>query len=472
MKSASWIQSLIVARKGARAPVNATTRNTLTMCPRVRSGLKTFAATLMLSLFALFFWSPMTSGQSPEKRREFVYGVNAFTGIEYEGVAYPRSVDTIYLMADVMNIVSPRESMVYFWPITNELRVDWDRLNETVQGTLEILSGGDLVASIDQTKYVIQYPDGLGTGLPFVYTHDKAEHQYQEFERLRIEFRDRVFAYYEATRNYRQALADQARQGNLEGESPPPPQEPAPFLFYSTTVNHGFPVVLSPGRYQIRVRDAAGEIVPESVRKLIAFSHAREGVAYSIIPHDKYTFPEESKDPSHIIYAREGTIFYLQPSKELEYNDLYLTRLSAPQSTEGNVDRWMWLPLREIKRGTLEIIENGQVVEQIQRRNYVVRQITGNSLGYEIHDQETTDIERLRSRRPDFSGYAIQIERGQPSFRIRLIDENGQVFAGSERDIHLVNTAPSNAYALPLLPLGVGIGLVLWRRLRYTKVSE
>lgn len=410
--------------------------------------------------------------QTPEKTQEFVYGVNAFTGLEYEGIAYPTTVDTIYLMADVTNIISPRESLVYFWPITNELRVDWDGLNESVFGTLEIVQGRHVIATVEQAPYVIQYPEGLGTGDPFVYTGEEAEAQFQEFQRLRVEFRDSVFAFYEATRQYRENLEEQRKAGTLDGEPPPPPAEPAPFIFYSTSVNEGFPVTLPEGRYQIRVRNPDGQVIPESERNLNVFAPTREGVTYSIIPHDKYTFPEESKDPSQALYARANTVFYLQPSAELEFNELYLNRLSAPQSTEGDIDQWTWLPLRAIDTGTLEVIVDGQIVDRVERRDYVVRQITGNALGYEIHDQETTDVERLRERRPDFSGYAIAVKPEQPSFRVRLVDESGEVLPGSERDVYLINTAATrNLYALPLLPLVFGIGLVLWRRSRFTKVD-
>ncbi len=412
-------------------------------------------------------------GQEPEKKREFVYGVNAFTGLEYEGVAYPNTVDTLYLLADVVNIVSPRESLVYFWPITNQLQVDWSALNEKVEGTLELLQGGSVVATIEQTQYVIQYPDGLGIGKVHVYTGEEAVRQQQEFERQRIEFRDRVFAYYEATRQYRADLLEKARSGEkMEGAPPPPPEEPAPFLFFSTAVHEGFPLNLAAGRYQIRVRDPDGNIVPESERSLVAFASVRDGVAYSVIPHDKYTFPEESRDPSQVLYARAGSIFYLQPSNALEYNDFYLIHLSEPQSTRGNLQQYQWMPLRSIDEGTLEILVDGQVVEQIERRNYVVRQITGTARGYEIHDQSTTTEERLRRRRPDFSGYAVVVEPDRPSFSLRLVDEDGIVLPGSERDVHLVHTAAAgNFYALPLLPLALGLGLFVWRRRRFATVA-
>ena len=453
--------SFLPQRRGGRKGVLNILPRTLRLCGKI-----------IFVFFVLLLTYAPSQAQEPEKVREFVYGVNAFTGLEYEGVSYPNAVDTLYLLADITNIVSPRESLVYFWPITNQVQVDWGKLNEKVEGTLEVVQRGTVVATVEQTKYVVQYPDGLGTGDAIVYTGEEALLQYEEFERQRIDFRDRVFAYYEATRQYRANLLEQTRNGTMEGEPPPPPAEPRPFLFFSTAAHDGFPLTLPAGRYQIRVRNPEGSIVPDSERNLITFAPIRAGVTYSIIPHDKYTFPEESKDPSQILYARAGSVFYLQPSNELEYNDSYLTHLSDPQSTRGNVDQHQWMPLRSIDAGTLEILVDGEVVERIERRNFVVRQITGAALGYEIHDQLTVEEERLRERRPDFAAYAVVVEPDRPSFSLRLVDESGAVVLGSEREVHLVRTdVAGNFYALPLLPLVFGLGLVVWRRNRFVAVN-
>ncbi len=55
----------------------------------------------------------------------------------------------------------------------------------------------------------------------------------------------------------------------------------------------------------------------------------------------------------------------------------------------------------------LVVAQGKRLADWIARRFYAVRQIKGVALGYEIHDQPTTDLERLRKRRPDFQGYPV-----------------------------------------------------------------
>ena len=151
--------------------------------------------------------------QVPVKERRFVYGVNAFTGRDYVGTFYPPTVNTLYLLGDRCSIVSPRYTLLYFWPITNEYKADWDGLNETVTGTLEILRRGKLLHSLSQTKYVIQHPRGLDAGEVHLYIGREAEAQYQEFQRQRQAYRDRVWEYYEATRKYQEQLEEELAKG-------------------------------------------------------------------------------------------------------------------------------------------------------------------------------------------------------------------------------------------------------------------
>jgi hypothetical protein len=421
---------------------------------------------VVVALVLLTLWPGSSQAQVPEKRQEFVYGINAFTGRIYQGTFYPLSEDTLYLLADVTNIISPRHSLVYFWPITNEQRVDWSGLNETVDGSLEIVQEGQVIQTIPGTQYIIQYPRGSAAGEVYVYLGAEAEAQYQEFDRLRRRYRDEVAEYYEASRNYRQDLEERAQSGTLKkGElPPPPPAEPEPFVFTSTGVFDGIPVKLPVGNYRIRLRDPQGQIVAGSERRLIVFDSGRNGVSYNIIPHDKWTIPDQSDDPSQVLYGRPDSIIYLQPYTQKEYNELYFTRLASPQSTLGSYDRWVWNQLEPIEAGQLELLQDGQVLERIAWKPYVVRQYTGSALGYEILDQETASEERLRSRTPDFKAFRVNINLGD-SFSIRLIDPAGQVVPGSERQVKMVQAETANGYfLLPLLPLALGAGLTLWRR--------
>lgn len=428
----------------------------------MRKGTLCLPVALLLSIF----FTAAALAQAPVKERQFVYGVNAFAGRDYVGTFYPPTVNTLYLLADTRSIVSPRYTLLYFWPITNEYKVDWDSLNETVTGTLEILRRGKLLHSLSQTKYVIQHPRGPDAGEVHLYIGREAEAQYQEFQRQRQAYRDRVWEYYEATRRYQEQLEEELAKGERgeEVSIPDPPLEPEPFMFFSTSLNDGFPIELPAGAYSIRIRGADGQIVPQSERKLIVFSPRREGLGYTIIPQTKWTTPEQADDPSRVIYARSGSSMYLQPFVEEEHNELYYTCLAKPQSTEGSSDRWVWVHIQPKDGGYLEVLRDGQVIGRVERKPYWVKQIPGPALGYEVVEYQAGG-EGSRPRSPDFEGYEIRVEPGQPSYAIRLVEPDGSVVVGSEREIRLVKTRNLWAlYLLPLLPLTAGVSLTVWRR--------
>ena len=53
-------------------------------------------------------------------RREFVYGLTLFDGGQYQGTFCPEEIGTIYLVAGVASVFSPRRTDVYYWPLTKE----------------------------------------------------------------------------------------------------------------------------------------------------------------------------------------------------------------------------------------------------------------------------------------------------------------------------------------------------------------
>jgi len=411
--------------------------------------------------------------QTPDKQREFVYGLSIFTGQQYLGTFLPPTEGTLYMLADVTNVVSPRNTLVYFWPVTNEFKAAWDELNETVDGTLEIVQGGQVIQSLDQTQYVVQYPKGYKGGEVHIYSGKEAEAQYQKFDEARRAYRDEVAAYFEATAHYRDKVEGAMIDGSLTKEPEPPPEEPKPFIFLSTNLHDGFPITLPAGNYSIRLRDEDGQIIPESERKLVVFSFERMGVGYGVVPQDKWTTPDQSDDPSQILYARSGTVIYLQPFNEGEYNDLYFARLEAPQSTNGNIDHYRWVHHRPKEAGSLEVLHGGQVVDQIESKPYLVKQLPGSALGYEVIEQASAEDERSKTRTPDFEGYEIRVEPGQPSFTVRLLDTDGNVIAGSEREIRLVDSQYSSSlFLMPLLPLAIGTVLIVWRKRRFARLPK
>ena len=126
-----------------------------------------------------------------------------------------------------------------------------------------------------------------------------------------------------------------------------------------------------------------------------------------------------------MIYLRRGIIAQLQPNEEEEYRDIHLTRLLDPQDTSGRPDLYQWLQTDEIQDGVLVVAQGKRLVKRIARRSYAVRQITGVALGYEIHDQATTDLERLRERRLDFQNYPVDTRALPTSFKVHLENADG-----------------------------------------------
>src|SRR6185436_20496767 len=99
----------------------------------------------LAALFAIVLSAGLASAQVPEKERRFVYGLNLFDGVEYTTGYVPPSVDAVYVMADHLGVLDPKMTEVYFWPITNDYRADFNSLNEIVDGRLEILQGRKVI---------------------------------------------------------------------------------------------------------------------------------------------------------------------------------------------------------------------------------------------------------------------------------------------------------------------------------------
>src|SRR5207302_1187226 len=226
------------AGPGTRGRSTATHRN---------PAMNRAVTTLVLVLLA----AGIARAQVPVKERQFVYGINAFAWEGYAGSLSARPAHTIYVLAGHRSIVSARETLVYFWPITGEYRADWSGLNASVAGALEVFQAGRAVTVLPRQSYVIQYPNG-------------------------------------------------------------PDSAPD------------------------------GQIVEGSQRSLVAFSHRREAVGFTIVPQTRWTVPERSDEPASTIYARPDQVLYFQPFAAREYNELAYAHLTNPQSAEGRSDGWRW----------------------------------------------------------------------------------------------------------------------------------
>ncbi|MFL2650709.1 MAG: hypothetical protein ACJ0HE_00795 [Anaerolineales bacterium] len=435
-----------------------------------------------------------------EKREEFVYGVNAYNGTLYQGVFHPPSVDTIYLLADTINIISPRKTLIYYWAVTNEYKADFDSMNEDIPGTLEIKLKGELVLTVEPTDYVIQYPEGITRGAAEVYLGGAAQRKYGEWEEALRMYRLDVSEYYEASRNWRTDLTERVQSGKVTSEDDvlvSQPMRPADFLYSSTKVFRGVPLNLPPGEYDIQMRNDAGKIVADSVKKLVVFQSDRVGVGYTVIPEDKWTTPEQTYNPDEMLYVRSDNTLYLDPFFESEYNEQYFTHLEAPQAPNFVNFDWKWVKEENFKISDssrwrrsedadvtfigerrpgphindegiaydMQVVERDMLQNPIEFEDYMVRQNPGKALGYEILEAMEGLSQGMRDRSPDFSAFQIIVRRSIQDLEVSLQGEDGAILSGSGRTVDVVRGSGSTDLFLALiLPIVLGIVMVGYRR--------
>jgi len=425
--------------------------------------VRRLALSLIVALVAL--WPTASSGQVPEKQRQFVWGLNSFNGVDFSTGFAPRSVEAIYVLADQESAIDPKRTDVYFWPITNDYRPDWTALNELVPGTLEVLQGGRVVRTVELTEYVVQFDRASGIGNGRISTGAQAREHRAEFERERQAYLDRLRAYSDATEQFNQRIEELARQPGPT-TPPPAPAQPAPFSLYSTDLARGFPLDLPSGQYAIQLRAPDGSVLPESRKRLVAVAPRRQGVGYDVVPQEKWTVPERASDPDNTIYTVPGGVVYLRPFVALEFNALEHARLANPQDVEAAASRWTWVHVAAIDGARLAV--DGRPIASGQ---YTVQQVPGAALGYTIVPFERRADDpppgTLGERSPDLTAYRVEAPAGRAALDLRLVDASGQELAGGARQLRSVPAVPDWLLALPVvLPLAVGATVVLWRRER------
>ncbi len=420
--------------------------------------------TLLLTLLALLI--PLSvNAQAPEQTEAFVYGINAALPGAVVGTFAPPEVDEIFLLADQTSILSPRRTLVYYWPITNEYRASWSLMNEQVEGVLEVLQGGEVIASNEQMPYTIHFGAGDSNKIPQLYIGDEAIAADQQFEAEQLAYRQATLDYEDARQEWLALAREAQARGDDPSTIPAPPSRPTPISVFSTGLNSGFPINLPEGDYQVRTRTVDGEIIPESVRDLTVFAPRRMAVGYELVPESRWTFKEDLSDLSNAVLGEDDTVVFLQPRVVREFPTEAYERLQDPQYVGRGGQEWSWIGGEAVPDGSLELVQNGEVVERVSSQDYHVKQVPGKEYGYEIIEYDPNNLDE--TPRSDFKGYRVELSSDLPSYEVRLRTLDGNLFVDSEREVRVVEPA-SLAILIPiaLIPLLLGAGILLWRHRR------
>jgi hypothetical protein len=405
--------------------------------------------------------------QQPERQRAFVYGINAALDNSFTGSFAPPSVRAIYLLANQTNIISPRMTEIYFWPITNEYKASWELLNQPVAGSLEISRNGQVIQQTEATSYTLNYtPRGTASDVQLFIGAD-ADAAQARFVARQKAYQEALNVHYKAQLAWRAAI-DEANRRSQAGEQvtlPPEPQAPEPIGVVSNGVNQGIPINLPIGSYQMRLRGRDGAIVPDSERALVVFAPRRSAIGYMVVPETRWTTPDQVTDPSDVIVGKAGSQLYLIPHFEREYPARSYNLLQNPQQQVSETADWTWVIGESITAGQLELIADGQAPERRALTPYQVKQVPGTVLGYQI--QPFTPDPRRPNAVPDLVGYPIQIEQPGSRFEIRMVSPQGEELPGSARLVRTPATTPlSILMLLSLAPLVVGAVVIVRRRMK------
>jgi hypothetical protein len=414
------------------------------------------------------------SGQ-PKKERQLVYAINPYVGMEYADTFAPQQAQTLYLIENIDHVIRLKYTDVYYWPITGEYMADWSSYSQDIQGKLEIIKDGKVIDTLELDDYTVFFIGGLG-GTQVLAVGEKAVEAYDLWEELFTQYQEEVVYYnqvllpqYNADVNRITAEYNKTGLPVPEDEVPTEPRIPQIPDYFALPTNKGFAVNLPAGRYQIRLVDEEGQVIPDSQKNLVVFAQRREGVGYLMRPGDKWTMDFNSTDSSQAVYLNGHQVFYVEAYNAAEYNRYYYLRMTFPQRplfAQGSEGAWFWVSLGTYYTDPyrLQILLDGKVVQEVSYKPYYVRQTGGGSLGYTIIDYDPTNPD-LVYRDPSFYGYKINLQSDKGSYSMRLVDADGNVIPGSERVIRLVrNDRVWLLFVIPFLPLICGNGLFIYRR--------
>jgi hypothetical protein len=421
----------------------------------------------------------------PVRREEFIYSILAFNGRDYSGTFCREDGDTIYLLADVDNFITTRKTFVYFWPITGDYKTDTSSFNEPQEGSLELSGPGK--------------QEGAEILTPQKYTYFNVQGEYelnwkvvkdQEAEQAWEHYTSLVDAYWEKTGKYQQdkmlydmLLSELTKQigelrqagkdmsalvEKLKGLAPPQePQPPTDYVVPPVPVQPAFIINLPEGEYRIRFLTPDGSVMEGTDKKIVTFARRRaEGIAFEVIPADKWTRPVESNTPSSVLYVDGSSDLYLRPFFQLEYNDLYYEKMKKNDSL-GNPNLYKWARIQQVPGAGIELMLPGRQVNLVREQPFYVEQTKGSALGYQIVPFDPEGAHK--DREPSLRAFQVPIGAETRAVSLRVKDRQGTLLAGGSRQIRVVKTNRSGALLtlLALLPLLALLLVRLGRRRTY-----
>ncbi|WP_136443735.1 hypothetical protein [Pacificoceanicola onchidii] len=397
----------------------------------------------------------------PERREVIVTHNRVWDGDKYHENFVPSDQGEMLLLAGQDNAVSFVRTQEYYWPLSRQKYVAFERQRVEIDGVLRVTRDGALVVEVALAPFVIVYPEGAVNGNAHLVWGEAA---LEEFEQYRQAERDFVIAFTASQREqtrYNQALlkagAARVAGGDIQKvEAPPPPPEPS--LKLVTEPRRAYRIALQPGRYEAVVLQG-GEEIPGTERTLrILADGGRNGVVAGIVPEERWTRPLPANSATDRIYTVPGTVFYATLAEASRFDEADYVALTRPQA-EGVAGRDMWVKRRQVESAEMALEWTGQsaVVESTMDA-LKVEQTQGSEFGYVVRTASESET-------PDLRAFEVRVPENTEVTRATVVlTAEG---AGAIRR-HVVVVHPRNgvqSWGLALAPFVFGL-MLIWRRRR------
>ncbi|NOY10316.1 MAG: hypothetical protein GXP33_15890 [Spirochaetes bacterium] len=419
----------------------------------------------------------------PVRKEELIYSIMAFLGKEYSGTFARQDSGTFYIMAGVDNFITIRKTLVYFWPITQDWKVDTDALNKPFEGTIEIKGKNMPLKKLKQVRYTYYNAPGEYQVNWKVFMGKAADKEWKKYSELVAEYWKAVGKYYKDKAQYEaalNALTKRISEARKKGEDTKkflkdlnalkkPPKQPKGPSYYVRPLEKAFIFNLPPGEYAVRFITKDGKIMEGSEKKVVVYKKRRaDGVGYDVIPADRWTRPVQSNTPSSILYIDGTTDLYLRPFYQDEFNDLYYNK-TLKNDSKGNPNIMKWVRIQQVPKARVEVTRKDATTQVVLEKPYYVQQTKGASLGYKIVPFNPKKQEE--GRQPSLRAFYIPIQRNMKYLKIKLQDKNGNYLKGSDRQVRIIIRSQNSLFILllSLLPLALMFLVIAIRSKKYSQ---
>jgi DUF971 family protein len=413
----------------------------------------------MIRLFlALLLLAAPAAALEPERREAVVISARVWDGFAYKETFVPSTAATLHLMAGQDSAISLIRTQEYYWPLSRQVYVDFERQRDEVAGVLRLTQGGRVVAEVAPQPYAVLYPEGAVNGNASLIWGDAAVQAFDAYQREEAEFARTLVAAQRAQSAYERALLEAGasrRPGEPAAMIAPPPPVPEPGLRLVTRPALAFRLGLDPGAYDA-VLMVDGAPVPGTARRVEVVDLAgRDALVADILPEERWTRPLGANTSAARIFARPGAVFYVTLAEATRFDEPEYLRVVSPQA-EVVPGRPLWVRRKPAAQDRLTLRWEQGAAADLPMQRLKVEQTQGSGFGYRVRPATAAE-------KADLSAFVVAVPEANGAGRGVFAAEA----TGFRREVVVVPPRHTPlALGLALLPLAGGLGLWVLRRRR------